>query len=774
MLPPVKTAGAFDCAEIDLQSTGWYNLPAALKQNNSRRMKEPGRNKLDEGEKPMSETSAERSAKNRILWKRIGEYLLLILGGTAINLIISQIVIKLELPVYLDSIGTILVSITGGFIPGIVVGYATNLLKVFFDTNSVYYCAINVLIAVLASFLHRRKWFRSWGKILLSVPLFALIGGGLGSLMTWVLYGFGISEDFSGQLAKQIYDAGLSNALLAQMVSSILFDLLDKLIAVVTAVLIYRLMRISFKDRFRYHSWMQNQLSRDDFKEAHLFKPKGFSLRTKIVMIQSISILIIAAVTTGISYYSFHDEIIDNRVEMGKGVTHVLIANMDPDRVEEYLTLGDEAPGYKESETAMSHVRNSSSDIAYVYVYQIQEDGCHVVFDPDTPETPGADPGTVVPFDDEFRPRVPALLAGGEIKPIITNETFGWLLSIYTPVKNSEGKTVCYACVDIDMTKIMMDECTFLARILSLFISFAVLILAGFLWYAEHGVILPINSMANAAGSFAFNSEEEREDGAEQVHKLGIHTNDEIENLYDAIMKTTDDSVRYIAESQEKNAIISHMQENLIITMADLVESRDQNTGDHIKNTAAYTLIIMNELRKEGHYTDQLTDEFVADVFRSAPLHDIGKIRISDAVLNKPGKLTDEEFALMKQHTVFGGEVIEKTRPASANISYLDVAKDLATYHHEWWNGRGYPEGRKGEDIPLSARIMAVADVFDALVSRRCYKPGFSFEKSMDIIREEAGTHFDPLVAGAFLNAADEVRKVLDERQQEDESSAEK
>ncbi len=709
--------------------------------------------------------------KNRqMIWKRLGQYFLLILGGIALNLGLSKLINVMGLPMYLDSIGTVLVSMVGGFVPGIVVGYATNLLKAVFDLNSIYYCAINVLIAVLAAFLHRRGWFRKWGKTLLSVPLFALIGGGLGSLLTWVLYGFEIGDDFTGPLAQKIYEAGLKSGLLAQMSSSILYDLLDKLITVVAAVLIYKLMARSFKDLFRYHAWMQNPLSRKEYTKAQKFKPKGASLRTKIVLIETVSILVIAAVTTGISYSSFHDAMIKSQVEMATGITQVLIGNMDADRVEEYLTLGDDAPGYKESEAAMNNVRESSKDIEYVYVYQIREDGCHVVFDPDTPELAGEDPGTIIPFDDAFKDQLPALLKGENIDYVISNETYGWLLSVYTPVKNSEGKTVCYACADIDMTEIWEDECRFLAKILSLFISFAVLILAGFLWYAEHGVIMPINSMANVTGSFAFNSEEERAEGAEQIHKLGIHTKDEIENLYEAIMKTTDDSVRYIAESQEKNELINRMQENLIVTMANLVESRDQSTGDHIKNTAAYTRIIMDELRKEGHYTDQLTDEYCADVFRSAPLHDIGKIRIPDAVLNKPGKLTDEEFALMKQHTTYGGDVIEKTRPASANISFLDVAKDLATYHHEWWNGRGYPEGLKGEEIPLSARIMAVADVFDALVSKRCYKPGFGFEKSMDIIREEAGTHFDPLVAGAFLNAADEVRKVLDERQQEHEN----
>ena len=697
--------------------------------------------------------------------RKLGAYLLLTLGGIVINLILSQAAGRLALPLYLDSVGTILVSMVGGVVPGVVVGYATNLLKMLFDAESIYYCAINVLIAVLAAFLHRRKWFSNWGKTLLSVPLFALIGGGLGSLLTLVMYGFHIAEDFTGPLAQQIYGAGLHSEFAAQMISSTVFDLLDKLISVIAAVLIYRTLPGALKDLFRYNNWLQNPLSRESYRQAERFRPRGASLRTKIVLLLSVSILVIAAVTTGISYYTFRDALLNTQEDMARGVGTLAATKFDHERIREYLRDGEKAPGYIASETEIADIRNSNKDIKYIYVYQIREDGCHVVFDPDSPEMKGDDPGTVVEFDDAFLPQLDRLLAGEEIERVVSDsETYGWLLSVYIPVKNNEDITVCYACVDIDMTQLQQDEFRFLARILSLFVGLAVLILAGFLWYAEQGVIMPINSMAIASESFAFNSEEERAEGAEQLHCLGINTGDEIENLYQAIMKTTDDSLRYIAESQEKNEIITQMQENLIITMADLVESRDQNTGDHIKNTAEYTRIIMEELRKEGHYTEQLTDEYMADVFRSAPLHDIGKIRISDTVLNKPGKLTDEEFELMKQHTVYGGEVIEKTRPASANISYLNVAKDLATYHHEWWNGRGYPEGLKGEDIPLSARIMAVADVFDALISKRCYKDGFSFEKSMNIIREESGTHFDPLVAGAFLNAADEVRKVVEER----------
>ncbi len=708
---------------------------------------------------------AQENAKHhRIPWKKLGADYLLIACGIAANLIFSWAVSLAGWPIYLDSIGTIFVSFTGGFVPGILTGYITNLLKTIFDPLAVFYCAINVMIAVLAAFLFRREWFRRWRKALLSVPLFALIGGVAGGFLTLMLYGFRFGDGFSGRLAMQI-DSALHNTTLSQICADFLLDIPDKLISLVIAMAAFRLFPRRIRDSFRYQAWLQNPLSRENYREAEKFQPIGLSLRTKVVVVLTVSIVTISAVTTGISYFNYHDSTINSQIQMGFGVTRVLISNMDPDRVDEYITLGEAAPGYRESRSAMADVCASSPNIKYVYVYRILEDGCQVVFDPDTPDTPGEAPGAVIPFDDAFSPQLPALLAGREIEPVISNETYGWLLSVYTPVRNSAGETVCYACTDIDMTELWEDECRFLAKSLSLFVGLAMLILAGFLWYAENGVILPINSMAFASSGFAFNSEEERKDGADQLRRLGIRTHDEIENLYHAITKTTDDSVRYIAESQEKNAIITRMQENLIITMADLVESRDQNTGDHIRNTSEYTRIIMDQLLREGHYTDLLTPEFRADVYRSAPLHDIGKIRISDTVLNKPGRLTDEEFAVMKLHTVYGGEVIEKTRSASPDISYLNVAKDLATYHHEWWNGRGYPEGLKGEDIPLSARIMAVADVFDALVSKRCYKDGFSFEKSMSIIREEAGTHFDPLVAQAFINASDEVHRVLESRQ---------
>ena len=200
----------------------------------------------------------------------------------------------------------------------------------------------------------------------------------------------------------------------------------------------------------------------------------------------------------------------------------------------------------------------------------------------------------------------------------------------------------------------------------------------------------------------------------------------------------------------------------MIMVLADLVESRDKYTGDHVRKTAAYARITLNQMLKEGIYADSLTEDYIRDVVASAPLHDVGKIRVPDALLNKPGRLNDEEFAQMRKHAVDGGEIIRRAihTVARNDTGYLREAGNMACYHHEKWDGSGYPEGLRGEEIPLSARVMAVADVFDALVSVRSYKKGFPVDKALDIIREGSGTHFDPNIVRAFMDAEDEVRRV--------------
>ena len=205
---------------------------------------------------------------------------------------------------------------------------------------------------------------------------------------------------------------------------------------------------------------------------------------------------------------------------------------------------------------------------------------------------------------------------------------------------------------------------------------------------------------------------------------------------------------------------VSNMQSGMISFMAEVVENRDDNTGGHIRRTAKYVEGIADQLKGQGLYSDVLTDRYMRDMVVAAPLHDIGKIHIPDAVLNKPGRLTDEEFEIMKTHTTAGKDLLVHAKAELGESGYLNMAVEMAAYHHEWWNGKGYPYGISGEEIPLCARIMAVADVFDALTSKRCYKDAMPLEKAYAIIREESGTHFDPAVVEAFFVVAGDIEKM--------------
>lgn len=204
-------------------------------------------------------------------------------------------------------------------------------------------------------------------------------------------------------------------------------------------------------------------------------------------------------------------------------------------------------------------------------------------------------------------------------------------------------------------------------------------------------------------------------------------------------------------EIRDQAEKMESFQWEVIESMASLIESRDGNTGNHVKNVSKYVSIIAEEMLHMHLYSNIVTPKYVDVITKVAPLHDVGKIKISDTILNKPGKFTPEEYAIMKNHAVYGGMIVEDILGKNADPQMIQIAKDVAYYHHEKWNGSGYPEGIAGDDIPLAARIMAVADVFDALVSKRVYKEAFDFEKAFQIIEEEAGKHFDAEIVRVFL-----------------------
>ncbi len=202
---------------------------------------------------------------------------------------------------------------------------------------------------------------------------------------------------------------------------------------------------------------------------------------------------------------------------------------------------------------------------------------------------------------------------------------------------------------------------------------------------------------------------------------------------------------------QKKNNEIIKMQHDAIISLSNLVEDRDGDTGEHVQRTADYVSLLAQIAKDEGIYTEIITNDYISLLHRAAPLHDIGKIVVSDTILKKTGKLTPEEFDEMKKHVKEGRRIILDVLGSSNDKEYVRIASEIASYHHERWDGNGYPYNLFEKEIPLSARIMSIADVFDALVSPRCYKKPFSLETAFGIIKDSAGTQFDPVLAKLFV-----------------------
>lgn len=214
----------------------------------------------------------------------------------------------------------------------------------------------------------------------------------------------------------------------------------------------------------------------------------------------------------------------------------------------------------------------------------------------------------------------------------------------------------------------------------------------------------------------------------------------------------------------EKVAEIEKMQDALATGFAELVESRDGITGGHVKNTGVYFNAFINALKDEPKYKNELTEDYLKKTIKAAPLHDIGKIGIDDSVLRKKSSLDGGERDYMEKHATMGAETFKKIRMKFKENEFLEIAEQMALYHHERWDGKGYPCGRAGEEIPLCARIMSVVDVYDALTSKRPYKEPFSHEKSMALIVEGRGTQFDPDLVDCFVKYSALIKECLDDK----------
>lgn len=676
--------------------------------------------------------------------------LALIAVGVLLNVLPAKLALALNWPLYLDSIGTVLVTLAGGILPGVIVGFASNVINGLNDPITLYYAAISVLLAAATSLLHNSKLFRKVWGFFIAVVMFAFIGGVLGSILTWFLYGSSFGEGISGELVRALYGTGHMTPFLAQVTGDFLIDLVDKTVIVAVTAIAFHFIPEAFRKKLRPNSIAK-------LEDAGLLKGFRHSLLRKVIVALLLYELVLITVVVGVMTYLYRDTLESKYALIAGSVTELEAGIVDADRVPEYLTEGRDAPGYAETERQLAAVKESFEDIRFLYVYRFEEDGIHVVFDFDSHDAhgdyiKGEEPGTVFEYDESFHELIPALLAGESIDPIITDDTYGWLLTVYRPVTDSNGTVQAYVCADVAMSQVLTDETVFLAKVSALIIGASLVLLAFTLTFAEDKLVYPINAMAAVSKQFAYETEEGRQQSVENVNNLKIDTDDELSDLYEALVQLSNDSTHYIDRIQK-------MQDAVILDFASMVESRDKRTGGHIRRTSQVVEAVLQELVKDGLYGEELTPALARSMIKSAPLHDIGKIKVSDAILNKPGRLTDEEFAVMKAHTTDGEEILNDILVSTAETGYLREAIDMAYCHHEKWDGTGYPRGLKGEEIPLSARVMAVADVFDALVSKRSYKEPFSFEEAVEIIKDGSGKHFDPRVVEAFLAVSSTLRE---------------
>ncbi len=692
--------------------------------------------------------------------------LIMCVAGIALNMLLNTLCTVLGLPLYLDTVGTVIVAVSGGYLPGVVVGFTTNIIKAMSDSSSIYYGVLNVLIAVSATALSNRGWHKRLSGRIGMVLVFTLIGGGFGALIPWFMDGLAFDSESLSGIIHEMWNVNLG---VSHLLSSLIMELPDKAISVLLAFLILHFIPKEYNRFFSFTMWMQNPVNDEVNIRKERTNVRKMSLRIKALLVLVFSLTTVALVCAVLSANVFKKMTVNEHKQLALGTANLAAGVINGDRVDDYLKYGGISTDYKETKKRLEKILFSSTDISYLYVYRIEEDGFKVVFDIDTEDTPAGEIGSVIPFDSGFEPYLPQLFAGEEVEPIITNDEYGYLLTAAKPVFDSDGRCTCYAIADVDMEMLNAMGRSFLMEMISVFLGFFILLCVFIIWLTDYHIIIPINSIAKGMDrlSHTADSQDSMDEDVKMFRSLGIHTGDELENLYLAARRMTKNQAEQMRSIRRLSDSTAKMQDGLIITMADLVESRDSDTGAHVQKTAAYVKIIVEGLKKKGYYAQKITPKFMSDVVRSAPLHDIGKIHIPDEVLNKPGKLTDEEYEIMKTHTKAGKRIMENAISTVEGDNYLKEARNMAAYHHERWDGKGYPEGMHGEVIPLSARIMAVADVFDALTSARVYKPAFPLEKALAIMEEGKGTQFDPKCVEVFIDSLPEVKVILSKYNQQ-------
>ena len=524
-------------------------------------------------------------------------------------------------------------------------------------------------------------------------------------------------------------------------------------------------------------SWHWGRILGDEVLEKK--KNKGISIKIVTAVYSAVVIIVLTIVIVVAGYSLYENHVMENYKKYVTTVLEYAYTVADEYSFGDMITAREMPDAYEEMRAGLNHVKESS-DIDYLYAVYFDDinDTGSLKYAINTKTAEELSNGGTYTYlgtpceegsfeEDTLRILQDAVMTKKTDSDVMEgySEGYGHMFNGYKVIFNSAGEAAGLICVEINVNSIR-GELSHYIRNIALFVAvFTVVITVIFVGLSEYYIIYPIAKLTDSARDFVKNigDQESIDKCVENIKSIGVRSNNEIGQLYTTVTKMESDMADQYRDIRRYSDNVLKMQDGLITLIADMVEDRDSDTGYHIQKTASYVRIIMDGLKRKGYYAEQLTPQFVEYVVKSAPLHDTGKIKISDTILNKPGRFTPEEYEIMKKHAVYGKEIIDKAISTVEGESYLREASNMAGYHHERWDGKGYPNGLKEEEIPLSARIMAVADVFDALASKRVYKPAFPLDEALRIIEEGKGTQFDPRCVEVFLEAVPDIEAVLKE-----------
>ena len=464
--------------------------------------------------------------------------LLLCAIGLGINVLLVYLVRVLGLPLYLDNVGSVLVGVWGGVLPGIAIGFLSNLVNSYDNPLTMYYGILTVLIAWTGTMFSQQGALRQFRGFLLMAACFVFIGGCMGACVTWGLYGGAFGDDVGASVALYLYGQGLT-PFWSQFIAPTLMDIPDKLLTVLFiygATVWYPAM---LYDKFPL-SYLYDRPA-EAIRNVQLrqrSRVRRYSINFKITAIIVTSAVLTGAVSVTMGFMYYRERLLEQYRSEVSNSSRLAASLVPGDQVEAFLSEKEKAPGYGTVRTGLRQLLDNTSGLAYIYVYQFNDDGCRVVFDLDTPTIPADPVGTAVSFDESFESYRADIVAGNSIPPVISHDRYGWLITAYTPVRNHEGRTVAYAGADIHMERYVNDLLVYGIKSAAMLFGFIMVFAAFSLWFAQRKLVDPINAILDHSQRFKQSDPGIWLDSLEWRQRPQIRTGDEIEELYGAVCNT--------------------------------------------------------------------------------------------------------------------------------------------------------------------------------------------------------------------------------------------